>query len=103
MNGSPRGRAVVDWCVYLLKCADGTLYCGVTRDVERRLAEHNGLRGGGAKYTASRRPVVLVAAVPAPDRAEALRLELRIKRMRRSAKLAFFAQAGFAEEPQPEG
>lgn len=83
----------MDWAVYLLKCSDGTLYCGITRDVERRLAEHNGLRGGGAKYTASRRPVELVAAVFAPDRAEALRLELCIKRMRRAAKLAYFAQA----------
>nr|WP_279355768.1 GIY-YIG nuclease family protein [Fundidesulfovibrio agrisoli] len=87
----------------MLKCSDGTLYCGITRDVERRLAEHNGLSAGGAKYTASRRPVELVAAVPARDRAEALRLELRIKRMRRAAKLAFFIQADIAAASQPEG
>ena len=49
------------WCVYLLLCADGTLYCGVTTDVRRRLDEHNGLRAGGAKYTRGRRPVRLAA------------------------------------------
>ena len=98
MNRPPRGGNEVDWCVYLLRCADGTLYCGITRDVQRRLAEHNGERGGGAKYTASRRPVELVAAVRAPDRAEALRLELRVKRMRRATKLAFFAQAAAGAE-----
>ncbi|WP_243368523.1 GIY-YIG nuclease family protein [Fundidesulfovibrio soli] len=88
----------MDWAVYLLRCSDGTLYCGVTRDVERRLAEHNGLRAGGAKYTMSRRPVELVAAVPASDRAEALRLELRVKRMRRADKLAFFTRGVPAAE-----
>ena len=49
------------WYVYLLRCADATLYCGVTTDMERRLREHNaGSRG--AKYTRARRPVELVAA-----------------------------------------
>ncbi|MEG6502462.1 GIY-YIG nuclease family protein, partial [Desulfovibrio sp. 1214_IL3152] len=39
------------WLVYLLECADGTLYCGITRDMERRLAQHNGALAGGARYT----------------------------------------------------
>ncbi|MEW6253246.1 MAG: GIY-YIG nuclease family protein, partial [Planctomycetota bacterium] len=43
------------WWVYLVRCADGTLYTGITTDVERRLAEHNGAAGGGARYTRSRR------------------------------------------------
>ncbi|MFP5238372.1 MAG: GIY-YIG nuclease family protein [Acidobacteriota bacterium] len=102
MNRPPRWGHELDWCVYLLRCGDGTLYCGITRDVARRLAEHNGLREGGAKYTASRRPVELLAALPARDRGEALRLELRVKRMRRACKLAFFAQAGLALADQPE-
>jgi putative endonuclease len=47
------------WFVYLLRCADGTLYTGITTDVDRRLAEHNGNHGLGARYTRSRRPVTL--------------------------------------------
>ncbi|MEG6593009.1 GIY-YIG nuclease family protein, partial [Desulfovibrio sp. 1188_IL3213] len=42
------------WLVYLLECADGTLYCGITRDMERRLAQHNGALAGGARYTRGR-------------------------------------------------
>ena len=50
------------WYVYLLRCADATLYCGVTTDMERRLREHNAGRRG-AKYTRARRPVELVCCV----------------------------------------
>lgn len=49
------------WQVYLVECADHTLYCGVTKDTERRVAQHNGEKRGGARYTRSRRPVRLVA------------------------------------------
>ena len=62
------------WYVYLLRCADATLYCGVTTDMERRLREHNaGSRG--AKYTRARRPVELVCCVAQPDASSACRLE----------------------------
>ena len=44
------------WQVYLVECADHTLYCGVTKDTERRVAQHNGEKRGGARYTRSRRP-----------------------------------------------
>jgi len=47
------------WCVYMLRCADGTLYTGITTDIARRVAEHNGKGGPGARYTRSRRPVHL--------------------------------------------
>ena len=77
-----------DWCVYLLTCADGTLYCGVTSDLERRLAMHNGLLAGGAKYTRGRRPVTLTACADGLTRGEALRLEARVKKKPRSEKLA---------------
>ena len=77
-----------DWCVYLLSCADGTLYCGVTSDLERRLAMHNGLLAGGAKYTRGRRPVTLTACSGGLTRGEALRLEARVKKKPRSEKLA---------------
>lgn len=66
------------WYVYLLRCADATLYCGVTTDMERRLREHNaGSRG--AKYTRARRPVELVCCVAQPDASSACRLEREVK------------------------
>ncbi len=73
------------WWVYMLRCADDSLYTGVTTDVLRRWEEHN--RGPkGARYTRSRRPVLLVLCVPVPDRASACRLEARLKRLSRARK-----------------
>lgn len=79
------------WWVYLLRCADQTLYCGVTNCLERRLAAHNS--GRGAKYTRSRRPVELAYWEPCPDRSAALRREAAIKRLTRAQKLALLASA----------
>lgn len=76
----------MSWHVYLLRCADGTYYAGVTNDLARRLASHNS--GSGAKYTRSRRPVVIVWKRPAKDRSGAQRLEARLKRLPRAAKRA---------------
>jgi putative endonuclease len=75
----------VAW-VYLLRCADGTLYCGWTVDVERRLAAHNA--GRASRYTRSRLPVDLVWSRPMADRGAARREEARIKALSRTAKLA---------------
>lgn len=75
-----------DWHVYLLRCADDSLYCGVTTDVARRLAQHNGLLPGGARYTRTRRPVRLEACRACSDRSQALRLEARIKKTPRREK-----------------
>jgi putative endonuclease len=72
-------------CVYLLRCADESLYCGWTTDVERRLAAH--LAGTASRYTRSRLPVELAAVIPVADRSAALREEARIKRLPRAAKL----------------
>ncbi|TVM32859.1 GIY-YIG nuclease family protein [Oceanidesulfovibrio marinus] len=77
------------WLVYILECADGTYYCGVTTDLDRRLAEHNGEAPGGARYTRSRRPVRVAASAPCPDRSAACSLEARIKRLPRAEKVAF--------------
>lgn len=77
-----------NWQVYLLQCSDNTFYCGITTDLERRLLEHNGFRLGGARYTATRRPVELLTASAGLSRREALRLEAAIKRLPRSMKLA---------------
>jgi len=74
------------YSLYILRCADGTFYTGVTTDVSRRLAEHNGLSGNGAKYTSSRRPVELIYEISFPSRSEALKEEMRIKWLTRSQK-----------------
>jgi predicted GIY-YIG superfamily endonuclease len=71
--------------VYLLRCADDSLYCGWTTDVERRLAAHTA--GTASRYTRSRLPVELAAVLPMADRSAARREEARIKRLPRAAKL----------------
>ena len=75
--------------VYLLRCADDSLYCGWTTDMERRLAAHR--LGKASRYTRSRLPVELAVAFPVADRRTALREEARIKRLPRAAKLALIA------------
>ena len=75
--------------VYLLHCADGSLYCGWTTNVERRLAAHRS--GRASRYTRTRLPVELAAVIPAADRSAALREEARIKRLSRAAKLELIA------------
>ncbi len=78
--------AASSWFVYLLRCADGTLYAGITTDLDRRLAEHNA--GTGARYTRARLPAELIHFESAADRAAASRREAAIKRLTRAAKLA---------------
>ena len=77
----------MSYSLYILRCADGTLYTGIALDVARRLEEHQGgVRG--AKYLRGRTPVELVFEKPAGDRATALRLEHRVKRLSRAEKEA---------------
>jgi putative endonuclease len=71
--------------VYILRCSDDSLYCGWTTDLEHRVAAHN--NGSGAKYTRSRRPVVLVYTEQYEDKGAALSREWHIKRMSRNEKL----------------
>lgn len=73
------------WHVYLLECADGTLYCGATNDLARRLAAHDA--GKGARYTRGRAPVRLLWSEPHASRGAALRREAQVKALRRAAKL----------------
>jgi putative endonuclease len=82
-------RAVAAPCVYLLRCADGTLYCGWTVDLERRVAAHNA--GRASRYTRTRLPVELAWSRALPDRTAAMREEARIKQLPRAAKLALIA------------
>ena len=77
------------WSVYLLRCGDGTLYCGIALDVEARLRQHQG--GRGAKYTRGRGPLELVFQEACGSKAGALRREREVKRLRRAAKEALIA------------
>ena len=87
-------ESVMSWSVYLVRCADGSLYTGVATDVPRRVAAHNA--GRGARYTRARRPVVLVHHEPAADRSAALRREARLKRLARPEKERLVAQGTIA-------
>ena len=78
-----------DAWVYMLRCRDGSLYTGWTTDVRRRLRRHSA--GAASRYTAARRPVELVLALPMTDRSAAMREEARIKALDRTAKLALIA------------
>lgn len=81
------------WWVYILRCADGTLYTGIAADVAKRAAAHNS--GKGAKYTRSRRPVEVVYREQQPDKSAALRREYAIKHLTRAEKRKMIEKAGF--------
>jgi putative endonuclease len=68
-----------EWVVYLVRCADESLYCGITNDIEKRLIAHNS--GKGAKYTKSRIPVEMTGVSSKMTKSEALKLERHIKRI----------------------
>ncbi|MBO4336284.1 MAG: GIY-YIG nuclease family protein [Desulfovibrio sp.] len=78
----------LNWYVYLLSCADHSLYCGITTDLARRLAQHNGELPGGARYTRGRRPCRLLAFAQKPSKSLALSLEYQIKHSPKAQKVA---------------
>ena len=94
-------RAAKHWHVYIVRCADGTLYTGVAMDVARRVDEHNGMRANGvravreigARYTRTRRPVKLAYQEKAANRSAACKREYAIKQMSRREKLALTVAA----------
>ncbi len=75
----------MSWTVYLLRCRDGSLYTGITTDLERRLARHRA--GTASAYTRARRPIRLVYQEDQPDRSAALRREAALRRLSRAEKL----------------
>lgn len=87
------------WYVYILRCADASLYTGITTDVCRRLKEHNGQRLG-ARYTRARRPVEVVYSESSKNRSSASAREYAIKQMSRADKLALIkkAQTGLSHD-----
>lgn len=86
------GESKNKWFVYMVCCADNTLYTGITTDLNRRINEHNSAKGG-ARYTRSRRPVSLVYAEEAADRSEASRRERVLKSLSSKEKQALILQA----------
>lgn len=93
-----RGRIGALFYLYLLSCADGSLYCGIAADVARRLAEHNGEGGSkkGAKYTRPRRPVILAWSAPFKTRSAALKAEAALKKLSRAKKLEIISGVSVA-------
>lgn len=77
----------------MVRCSDDSLYAGIATDIERRLAEHNGNEGLGAKYTRGRRPVTLVYQESVLTRSAATKREFEIKRLNKQQKEALVAQA----------
>ena len=77
------------WYMYVVLCADGTLYCGITTNLERRLKQHNGVIKGGAKYTRGRRPCRYVYKEKASTRSDALKKEYSFKKLTKKNKLAY--------------
>ncbi|WP_105123543.1 GIY-YIG nuclease family protein [Streptococcus suis] len=84
--------------LYVLECADGSLYTGYTTDVEKRLATHN--RGKGAKYTRARLPVSLVYQEPFSSKQEAMSAEALFKQRSRQSKLDYIAE--MIKKPRPK-
>jgi len=82
------------WVCYILQCADDTLYCGITNNMEKRLAAHN--EGVAAKYTRARGPVTMVWIENCDDKSAALKREVAIKRLTREKKLALIKSSWVA-------
>ncbi|MBX2848275.1 MAG: GIY-YIG nuclease family protein [Acidiferrobacterales bacterium] len=78
----------MSWTVYILRCADDSLYTGITINVSRRLSEHNSDNKKGARYTRARRPVELIYQEKCQNRSDASQREHQIKQLSRSQKLA---------------
>ena len=79
------------WLCYILRCADGTFYTGITNDLEKRITAHNA--GTAAKYTRTRTPVELVFSEPCADRSVASKREMEIKSLTRTEKLALISSS----------
>jgi putative endonuclease len=79
------------WVCYILRCADDTLYCGITIDLDKRLAAHN--QGTAAKYTRARGPVELLFMESCADKSAALKREMKIKSLSRTGKLTLIESA----------
>jgi predicted GIY-YIG superfamily endonuclease len=80
-------KKCVRWSLYILKCGDGTLYTGITNDLDRRVAQHNS--GTASRYTRSRLPVTIIHREPCKNRSSALKKEYAMKQLSRTEKEAY--------------
>ncbi|OGI41005.1 MAG: hypothetical protein A2V91_04400 [Candidatus Muproteobacteria bacterium RBG_16_64_10] len=90
-SGTPYRNDESAWLLYIVECRDGSLYTGITNDIDRRLKEHND--GNASRYTRSRRPVTLRYQEPCADRSQALIRELSVKLLNRREKQALIGAA----------
>lgn len=81
-----------NWCVYILRCVDNSLYTGITKDISRRIWEHNNDDRLGAKYTKAKRPVALVYQETCESRSVAMKREYEIKQLNRKEKDIFLSR-----------
>ncbi|HEX7685974.1 MAG TPA: GIY-YIG nuclease family protein [Trinickia sp.] len=88
------------WFLYLIECADGSIYTGIATDVEARYAKH--ASGKGARYTRGRKPVALLASFELADRSSALRAEYRVKQLTAAEKRALAAGSRTLASVLPE-
>lgn len=86
--------SVKQWCLYLLECANGAFYAGITNNLAARYEAHRS--GKGAKFTRANKPVRVLGSCPFPDRASASRAEWAVKQLPRNRKLAFITEHGAA-------
>ena len=101
-GGMARRAVPIDadrWMLYLLRCRDGTLYAGITIDLARRVAQHQG--GTASRYTRSRLPVALVYRESCASRSDALKREYAVKALTRDAKERLIKGASRADRPSP--
>ena len=87
-----------DWYLYVVRCRDGTLYTGISTDVDRRIAEHSGGGDAGSKYLKGRAPLVLLFQKRLGSRSLALRVENRVKKLSKAKKEKMICVPGCIEE-----
>jgi len=92
-------KTKMNWIVYILECSDNTLYTGITKDIERRMAEHE--NGTGAKYTKGRGPFKVVYSELQPTMSHALKREAEIKSLDRSAKQKLTSCCSYGQQTHP--
>ena len=92
VKAEPSAITAGQWSVYILRCADNSLYTGITTDMHRRLNEHNGLVKNGAKYTRHRQPVTLVYQETVESRSQACKRESAIKNLSKFQKEQLIAK-----------
>lgn len=83
-KAAAKAKPARKWHLYVLLCKDGTLYCGITNDLTRRIAQHNA--GKGARYTRGRGPLSLLRSWPQKSKSAALKAEFSFKKLSRAAK-----------------